>query len=208
MKCYTKGAKAKKLTEAYQTIGKCILEYLDASSGCVVNEHFGYKKKRLQDMFDTTQNYLNYMMDLYGKEKDGHRKRAETTIKEVADKLRKYAEFDFIQTTKEYAAYRDVFFDKWHKEKEVNKHASREAFIADMEPVAQVYHAQLLHWFWLHKGFGCGRLNTLYKLLREDYNLMITEYLRCNAAGDNKIKAMLKERQDKLEDIGMEFEEV
>lgn len=208
MNCYTKGAKAKKLTEAYQNIGKSVLAYLDASAGCVVHDHFGYKKKRLQDMFDTTQDYLDYMMDVYGKEKDDHRKRAETALKKVADKLLEYADFDFFQTTKEYAVYRDEFFDKWHKEKEVRKHATREKFINDMEPVAQIYHAELLHWFWLHKGFGKWRLETLCKLLRQDYNLMITEYLRCSAAGDDKIQTMLKERQDRLEALGMEFEEV
>lgn len=208
MKCNVKGAKEKRLTEAYQIVGKSILAYLDASAGCVVCDLCGYKRKRLQDMFNTTQDYLHYMMDLYGKEKDDHRKKAAAALKETVDKLRDYADFDFTKATAVYSAYKDVFYDTWRNEADTHKHETRMLFLADMEPVAQTYHAQVLHWFWLHKAFGRDRLMKLYGLLRQDYNLMVTEYLRCNAAGDKKIQDMLKERQDELQAIGLEFVEV
>ena len=44
MKCNIKGARGKRLADAYHTIGSSILSYLDASTGCIVTELYGYKK--------------------------------------------------------------------------------------------------------------------------------------------------------------------
>jgi hypothetical protein len=206
MKCNTRRAGAAKLTAAYQTIGKSILAYLDASAGCVVCDLCGYKKKRLQDMYDTTQNDLHYMMDQYGEDKDDQRTRATAALNKVKKKLAEYAAFDFDEATAAYPPD-DVFHRTWHNQADIHKHGTREKFMADMEVVVQTYHAQILHWFWLHKAFGRDRLMKLYGLLRQDYNLIVTEYLRCSAAGDKKIKDMLKERQDRLQAIGLEFVE-
>lgn len=207
MKCNIKGARGKRLADAYCTIGNSILSYLDASTGCIVTELYGYKKKRLQEMYDTTHNYLGYMMDNYAADKDDNKTRAAKALKKCKDKLLEYADFNFDEATAAFPPD-DVFGRTWHNEAEIHKHDTRAKFIEDMEPVAQTYHAEVLHWFWLHKGFGRERLMKLYGLLRQDYNILVTEYLRCNAAGDQKIQDILKERQDRLEEIGMEFLEV
>lgn len=207
MKCNVKGAKIKKVTEAYYTVGNSVLAYLDASLGSIVTDQYGYKRKRLQEMYDTTHRYLGYMMDRHGDEDIDNKARAENARKECTDKLLAYAGFDFDAATSALLPD-DVFSRTWHDEDEIKKHIGREKFIANMEPVAQTYHAEVLHWFWLHKAFGHDRLTNLYTLLRQDYNVFVTEYLRCKAAGDHKIQNILKERQDRLADIGMEFVEV
>lgn len=207
MKCNIKGAQQKRVTEAYYSIGNSVLSYLDASTGCIVTYLYGYKQKRLQDMYDTTHRYLGYMMDQYSEEKDDNKTRAANALKECKEKLLKYAEFDFVKAT-EALLPEDVFGRTWHDEADIHKHDSRAKFIANMEPVAQTYHAEVLHWFWLHKGFGRDRLMKLYTLLRQDYNIFVTEYLRCKAAADQKIQDILKDRQDRLAEIGMEFVEV
>lgn len=207
MKCNLRRAKQDSVTAAYQTIGKFILAYLDASVGCTVTEMCGFKRKRLQDMYDTTHEYLGYMMDTYAEDGADHRERARCALDKVQKKLSEYASFDFAAATKAMP-YEDVFGKTWRSKGEVEKHRTRVQFVSDMELVVQTYHAQLLHWFWLHKGFGHDRLLRLYGLLREDYNLWITEYLRCSAAGDRAAQEMLVKRQDKMEAVGMEFEEV
>lgn len=207
MNCNTKGAKIKKVTEAYYTVGNSVLAYLDASLGIIVTEQYGYKRKRLQEMYNITHRYLGYMMDRHSDENIDNKTRAENARKECTDKLLEYAEFDFNAATASLLPV-DVFGNTWHNEDEIQKHTGRAKFIANMEPVAQTYHAEVLHWFWLHKAFGRDRLTKLYTLLRQDYNVFVTEYLRCKAAGDHKIQIILKERQDRLADIGMEFVEV
>lgn len=207
MKCNTKGAKQKSITEAYYTIGNSALSYLDASLGCIVTDLYGYKKKRLQEMYDATHNYLVYMMDLYADENDDNKTRAAIALKKCKEKLLEYAGFDFDKAT-EALRPDDVFGRTWHDKADVHKHGGRRKFISIMEPVAQTYHAQVLHWFWLHKGFGFDRLTKLYTLLRRDYNVFVTEYLRCKVTGDQKIQDILKERQDRLENIGMKFLEI
>lgn len=207
MKCNVNGARQQRLIEAYQAIGKSILAYLDASTGCIVSDLYGFKKKRLQEMYDTTHHYIGYMMDNYAEEKDDNRQRAANALKKCKEKLLEYADFDFEGVTASLPPD-DDFSKTWHEEADVHKHATRVKLLASMEPVVQTYHAQMLHWFWLHKAFGKERLTKLYTLLRQDYNLYVTEYLRCKAAGDAKIQDMLKSRQDRLEAIGMEFMEV
>lgn len=206
MKCNTRRAKLDRVTEIYQTLGNSILAYLDASTGCIVTELYGYKRKRLQEMYDTTNSYLGYMMDQYGAENDDNKKRAANALKKCKEKMLEFSNFDFDEAT---AALQpeDIFGRTWHNEVEIHKHETRAKFMADMEPVAQTYHAEVLHWFWLHKGFGRDRLMNLYSFLRQDYNFFVTEYLRCNAASDKKIQDRLKDLQDRLEKIGMEFTE-
>lgn len=207
MKCNIRRAKEERVTAVYQTMGKQVLAYLDASVGCVVSEHLGYKKKRLQEMFDVTHSYLGYMMEVCGDGDEGQQQRAKRTLFKVQNKLTEYASFDFSEATLAMP-YVDVFGDSWRNSDDCDKHQTRKKFINDMELVVQTYHAQILHWFWLHKGFGKGRLMWVYRLIREDYNLWITEYLRCNRAGDMAAQEMLSQRQDKMQTVGMEFEEV
>lgn len=207
MKCNINKAKQDRLTEAYHKVGNTVLAYLDASLGVIVTERYGYKRKRLQEMYDTTHKYLVYMMDQYAEEQDDNKKRADTALKKCKEKLLEYADFDFDAATAAFPA-EDVFYKTWHNEEAIEKHTGRAKFISSMEPVAQTYHAEVLHWFWLHKAFGKERLMKLYELLRKDYNVYVTEYLRCKATADQKIQKIMADRQDRLEAIGMEFMEV
>lgn len=204
MKCNTRRVGMDRITEVYKTLGGSILSYLDASAGYIAAEEYGYRRKRLQEMYDTTNRYLGYMMDSHSEANDDNRKRAANALREVKEKLLEYAGFDFDAATAALPP-EDIFGRTWHSEKLMHKHETRRKFLADMEPVAQTYHAEVLHWFWLHKGFGHDRLMHLYGLLRQDYNLFVSEYLRCNAAGDKRVQDRLAEMQDRLEAIGLEF---
>jgi hypothetical protein len=195
------------MTEAYYSVGQSILEYLDASTGCVVHDLYGYARKRLQDMFNNTRSYLYHMMDRYSDEGDDSRTKAAHALRKAKDALLRYADFDFDAVTAE-SIPTDEFMLTWHSQADHHKHSTRMRFIEDMDPVAQTYHAEVLYWFWMHKGFGKRRLTELYGALRRDYNLLVTEYLRCSFGGDQKIKELLAQRQDKLYEMGMEFVEV
>ena len=118
MKCNVKQAK---LTKAYCDVGNSVLSYLDASVGVIVTELYGYKRKRLQEMYNTTHKYLVYMMDQYAEEKDDNKKRAATALKKCKEKLLEYAGFDFDAATAAFPA-EDVFWKTWHDEETVKKH--------------------------------------------------------------------------------------
>ena len=207
MKCNAKRARQDRLIAAYQTIGKSILEYLDASVGCVVTDLCGYKRKRLQEMYDTTHDIISNLMERYGIGCEDSRDQADFALFAAKTKLKEYAGFDFDEVT-EMLKPDDVFGRTWHTNADVMKHVSRTQFITDMELVVRTYHATILLWFCGKKGYAHDRTKRLYGNLREDYNKWVTEYLRCNAAGDKKIQEMLTERQNKLLALGLEFEEV
>lgn len=207
MKCNTRRAREEMVISAYQTIGKAILAFLDASVGCVVTELCGFKRKRLQAMYDATQESINYMMKRYGEGSEDCRERADNAVFYAKRQLREYAGFDFDAVTDELRPV-DVFPRTWHSQADISKHNTRRILMDDMELVVQTYHATTLHWFWQEHGYGHDRLTRLYRLLREDYNPWITEYLKCTAAGDRKTQEMLTERQDRMQSLGLEFEEV
>ncbi len=207
MKCNTRRAKEDMVISAYQTIGKAILAYLDASAGCVVTDLCGYKRKRLQAMYDAVQDTIGYLMGRYGEGSADCRERADHSLFYIKRQLREYANFDFEAMTEELRPA-DEFSRSWHSKADISKHHTRTLLIDDMELVVQSYHGTILHWFWQERGFAHDRLTKLYRLLREDYNPWITEYLRCTAAGDKRTQEMLTERQDRLEALGMEFQEV
>lgn len=207
MKCNTRRAKEDAVISAYQFIAKNILAFLDASAGCVVTDLCGYKRKRLQSMFDATQETISHFMDRYGEGLDACSERAEAANFTVKRRLKEYAKFDFDAATKEMLP-EDNFGKTWHSQADIRKHGTRSQFIADMELVVHTYHGCILYWFWETYGFAHDRLTRLYRLLREDYNRWIAEYLKCTLAGDKKTQEMLAKRQDKMEALGMEFEEV
>lgn len=207
MKCNTRRAREESVINAYQVIGKSILAYLDASAGCVVSDLCGFKRKRLQAMYDTTNESVNYLMEHYGEGCVDTRERADAALWSAKRRLKDYANFDFDEATEAYQA-KDTFFSTWHSQSDISKHRTRMQFIEDMDLVARTYHVTILFWFWQTYGYARDRLTRLYRLLREDYNLWITEYLRCNAAGDKKTQEMLLQRQDRMQELGLEFEEV
>lgn len=86
MNCNVKGAKQNRVTDAYYTIGNSVLSFLDASTGCIVTDLYGYKQKRLQEMYDMTHHYLGYMMDQYSEENDDNKTRAANALKECKEK--------------------------------------------------------------------------------------------------------------------------
>lgn len=207
MKCNTRRAKEEMVISAYQTIGKTIIAYLDASAGCVVTDLCGFKRKRLQAMYDTTQDTISYLMARYGEGSEDCRERADHAVFYTQRQLRECAGFDFPEMT-EAMKPQDDFGRTWHSPADISKHKTRMIFVADMELVVQTYHATILYWFWQTYGYAHDRLTRLYRLLREDYNLWVTEYLRCSSAGDRAAQELLTKRQDRMQDIGMEFEEV
>lgn len=207
MKCNIKRKRAEeKVDSAYKTIGKTILAFLDASAGCVICDFCGYKAKRLREMYNGTQQVLGSMMEFYGAENDDDRERADMSLF-VAKRRLAECGFDFASATESLPAS-DTFGLTWHPDSEWQKHAQRAKLIQDMELVVQTYHATLLLWFRQKCGYGKSRLSALYGLLRTDYNLLVTEYLRCCLAGDTQIRDMLTARQDRMEKVGLEFVEV
>jgi hypothetical protein len=147
------------------------------------------------------------MMDRYSDEGDDNKTKAAHAFRKASAALWDYADFDFASVTAQHSPI-DEFGNTWHSQTDTRKHMTRMQFISDMEPVVQTYHAEVLYWFWMCKGYGKKRLTELYSLLREDYNLWVVEYLRCTYDGDQRIKWLIATRQDRLCDIGLEFLEV
>lgn len=207
MKCHAeKKLATDRLNEVYKAVGKTILSYLDVSSGCVINDFCGHARKRLQAMYNGTKENLDEMIDFYGADGDDSRERTETSLVAMRRELQQCG-FDFISAT-ESLRVDDPFLKFWHTQRERDKHQRRVDFVNDMELLAQAYHASILVWFRREHDYGAFRLLTLYKALREDYNLVIAEYLRCTTAGDMKIETTIQERQDKLTKIGLTLMEV
>ena len=207
MKCHAeKKLAVDRLNDAYKTVGKTIIAYLDASAGCVINELRGHSKKRLQAMYDITKNTLDGMIDFYGDNNDDTRDRTETSLYAMMRELQECG-FNFAEVTQQFPVD-DPFLKLWHPERERGKHKRRLDFINDMELIAQTYHITILTYFRREHRYGSLRLYSLYQALREDYNLMLAEYLRCTSAGDMKIQTMIEERQNRLEKIGLTLVEV
>lgn len=204
MKCRAEEKLAKqKVNNAYKSMGQTILSFLDASSGCRIYDLYGYGKKRLGSMYRETMDRLDELMEHYGAEGDDTKERTDISLFVMTRRLSECG-FDFAGETQNLPPS-DPFLKSWHPAKMHEKHKHRLDLIKSMELIVQTYHAMILLWFRENHGFGALRLSVLYRTLREDYNLFVSEYLRCNTAGDANIKKMLSERQKKIEEIGLEL---
>lgn len=207
MKCLPKKKMVRdRLNDAYHNVGSAMLSFLDVSTGCVIREYTGHAKKRLQDMFNGTKDQIDGMFDFYGADGDDTRERAETSLHAMIRTLR-FCGFDFVSETKKLP-FDDPFSKTWHPQEERSKHENRLNFVNAMELLAQTYHITILTYFREKHHYGAERLSALYKLLRSDYNSMLTEYLRCTSAGDAKVQSMISERQKKIEELGLTLVEV
>lgn len=204
MKCRAEEKLARdKVSNAYQSMGKTVLSFLDASCGCIIHERYGYGMKRLSTMFKGTMDRLDELMEHYGAEGDDSKERTDISLYVMCRRLAECG-FDFAEETKNMPA-EDPFLKSWHPANLHKKHQHRVDLINSMELVAQAYHAMILLWFRENREYGAQRLSVLYKPLREDYNAFVSEYLRCSATGDANIARMLSERQKKIEEIGLEL---
>lgn len=192
-----------RVNKAYKSMGKTVLSFLDASAGCMIHKHYGYGKKRLSYMFKDTMDRLDGLMEHYGSDGDDTKERADISLYVM---IRRFAEcgFDFKRETENMPA-EDPFTKSWHPANMHSKHKHRVDLLNSMELVVQTYHAMILLWFRENHGYGAYRLLILYRRLRADYNLFVSEYLRCSTSGDANIQRMLSERQKKIEEIGLEL---
>lgn len=204
MKCHAEEKLAQqKVNHAYKSMGKTILSFLDVSSACVIHDLCGFGCKRLGSMYRETMDGLDELMEHYGASGDDTKERTDISLFVMTRRLSECG-FDFAEETKNMPPA-DPFLKSWHPANMHSKHKHRLDFLNSMELVVQTYHAMILLWFRENHGYGAQRLSVLYRSLRADYNEFVSEYLRCNSAGDANIQRMLSERQEKIEKIGLEL---
>ena len=204
MKCHAEEKLAyEKVNNAYKSMGKTVLSFLDASAACVIRKLYRYGKKRLSYVFRETMDRLDGLMEYYGAEGDDAKERTDISLYVMCRRLAECG-FDFEQETKNMPVD-DPFLKSWHPANMHGKHKHRVDLMNKMELVVQTYHAMILFWYRENRGFGKKRLSVLYKSLRDDYNAFLSEYLRCTSSGDANISRMISERQKKIEEIGLEL---
>ena len=207
MKCNGEDLLARRrLSESYREVGCSFLSFLDMSTGDVIYRMCGFAKKRLGDLFNTSKDELHDLMDRMAGMHDTVEETAGTALFKMKMDFEMIG-FDFDAETARHL-YDDPFDRTWHSPKKVQQHRSRAEFVAAMELPTQTYYASILNYMHLHKGFGKGRLPELYAALRADYNLFIGAYLRCDDKSDAMMTRMIRERQDRIEKMGVDTMEI
>lgn len=202
MKCKAQEVQSRAaLRSAYRQMGEVFLSFLDASSGCVLHDHAGLGKKRLQRLLDITNNALNNSMKRMAADNEAEEETVLTVLWKVTSGLR-YCGFDFEEETKALK-FIDPFNDTWHTAAEKSKHAHRAEFVHRMTHATSVYYITILDYAHTEMGYGKGRLHNLYAALRGDFNKFLAAYLMCKPKGDAEAQKMLEERQKRIEEIGL-----
>lgn len=203
MKCKAREIQSREaLHAAYREMGETFLSFLDVSTGCIVSAMCGFKKKRLQHLFDITNSALTVEMNRMAAEGDDEEESAKNALYSMVFEL-KYHGFNYYDE-KEATAFVDPFFDTWHSEREIHKHDSRAEFLRRMQTATDLYYITLLTYMHDERGYGAKRLRELYAELRADFNKFLAAYVgRCDLKGDEQAKRMIEERQKRCEDIGL-----
>ena len=203
MKCRAREIQYREaLHAAYHDMAEIFLSFLDVSAGCIVSEKCGFKKKRLQHLFDITNAALTDCMQRMAADGEEAEETAETALWKMVRDL-KYHGFNFYDE-KEAHAFVDPFFNTWHSEREIHKHESRAEFVSRMDTATDLYYVTLLNYMHDERGYGAMRLRELYADLREDLNKFLAAYVgRCDLKGDEEAQIMLEERQQRVIALGL-----
>lgn len=189
------------LRSAYRQMGEIFLSFLDMSAGCVLHDHAGLGKKRLQQLFDITNNVLNTQMKHLAADGEKEEETVLTIIWKMKQEL-KICGFDFDAETAALE-FKDPFHNTWHNASQRNQHEHRVNFVHRMHPTVAVYYLSILDYMHNEIGYGKERLHNLYVALREDYNLFLTAYLACKPKSDAEAEKMIEERQKRVEAFGL-----
>lgn len=203
MKCKAREIQSREaLRGAYRDMGEIFLSFLDVSTACIVSVKCGFKKKRLQHLFDITNAALADCMRRMAADNEEELETAETALWKMVHDL-KYHGFNYYDE-KEARAFVDPFFNTWHSDREIRKHASRAEFVSRMDVATDLYYVTLLNYMHDERGYGAIRLRELYADLREDFNKFLAAYVgRCDSRGDEEAQIMLEERQQRAIALGL-----
>lgn len=204
MKCKAQEVQSREaLRKVYREMGEIILSFLDVSTGCVLHDFRGFGKKRLQQAFDITSAAINDCMTRMAADGEAEDETILTVIWKFKREL-KACGFDY-DAESEALAFSDPFERTWHTSAEKSKHTHRSEFVKRMRHATDAYYLSLLDYAHTELKYGKGRLHDLYAVLREDFNKFLGAYLMCKPKGDTEAQKMLKERQKRIEEIGLKL---
>lgn len=208
MKCAYKSVLDSQSVERFCThYGVEFLKYADASLAVNLHDIFGFgSNKRLPELFDDMNPRLNAQMSaMVEKEGEDLWDTTKETHWWTARKIAHATGWD-PQGAADDMPVPDNWRPQMHTPKEARQHAARKNYVEAMEVKLGLYWHMVLDYMIVKYGFGAERLDRLYRSLRRDYIAFAAEFLRGTKSAEKNMIRMIKDMQDKVKAIGIEFD--
>ena len=207
-----------KLHEVKVEYGMYFMEFIDLSLGVILYDTKGWRKVRLQRLYDHNRDYLVDGVEKYRADNMKVKRKHKGVVKADESELM----YDALASTQhaidrelKAAGFKcewdkltpaDTFSESWHSEYEKNRHALRYDWYArNGKPAASAYIAGALMYFRENYGYGGARLTELYETSAADIRWYLQAFLRSENSRDNEIREKFKEYRALLELAGIEF---
>lgn len=193
MQCnYKAAAVTKKKIDVCNHLGNRWLDYIEAVTAIELNRLFGWKAKRLGDMYEGEADLLAEMMGLYASDGEDIWETTLTANHGLGIRLRGVG-VDFAEWMREWPIV-DRFAHTWRNKREMDQHDFRANWIETMEKKLTVYWAVLLLWLNERHGFGAVRLKRFFEAVRKQYVEFADIYLSCKKDKDELLAWIIEKK--------------
>jgi hypothetical protein len=189
---YKAAAETQKKYDVCLHLGNRWLDYIEAETAIELNRLFGWKAKRLGDMYDGEANLLAEMMGLYASDGEDIWETTLTANHGLGMRLRGIG-VDFAEWMREIPIV-DRFAHTWRNKRDRDQHDFRANWIETMEKKLTVYWAVLLLWLNERHGFGAVRLKRFFEAVRMDYIKFAGKYLMCKKSIDYELTSIIEDK--------------
>ncbi len=193
MQCNYKAAAAtQKKYDVCLHLGNRWLDYIEAETAIELNRLFGWKAKRLGDMYDGETDLLAEMMGLYASDGEDIWETTLTANHGLGMRLRGIG-VDIAGWMREIPIV-DQFTHTWRNKRDRDQHDFRVNWIETMEKKLTVYWAVLLLWLNERHSFGAVRLKKVFEAVRKQYVEFADIYLSCKKDKDELLAWIIEKK--------------
>ncbi len=189
---YKTVAAQKQKTDVCDHLGNRWLDYIEAVSAIELNRLFGWKAKRLGDMYDGVSDLLSELMEMYASEGEDIWETTLTANHGLDMRLRGIG-VD-IKAWMTEIPVTDRFGSSWRGRRDRDLHDFRAQWVGTMEKKLIVYWAVLMLWLHERHGHGAVRLKRAFVAMRSEYVKFAGLYLMCRDRENSEMVRMIESK--------------